>query len=157
MNKSDKEEFESRVCFVSPGVLRTKADCSIVDNRLAEILRSYHYREERDISRCCIHRSNESLLMIMLIIVTGKYVYPPHKHDWKDESYSILNGQCAYMEYDARVEVKLCKHLTQGDIYMNESRTFHALVPYTDELMFVEHTMGPFTDMPIQYLSDESA
>ena len=157
MSIDNKFKFESRVSLAAPGVLRTNPDCSIVDERLIKILSEYHYGTGRNISRCCVHKSNDSLLMLMVIIVTGKYIYPPHKHDWKDESYSIVCGECEYIEYNAEGEVNLRKTLSRGDIYMNENKTFHALVPSTDELIFVEHTMGPFTESPLKYLKNRLA
>lgn len=154
MDIDKKSKFQSRVTLVGPGVLRTKPGCSVVDEQLVEILSEYHYKTERNISRCCIHRSNDSLLMLMIIIVTEKYIYPPHKHEWKDESYTILCGKCEYVEYNAMGEVTLKRLLAKGDVYMNESKTFHALVPSTDELIFIEHTTGPFTERPLKYLKD---
>ena len=157
MNLFNGYGFDSRVDYVAPGVLRTKTNCSIIDEQLVGVLRTYHYKAERNLSRCCIHKSNDSLLMIMLIIVTNKYIYPPHKHSWKDETYNILCGQCEYIEYNDEGDLKLNRRLSEGHIYVNESRTFHALVPCTDELIFVEHTIGPFTERPLQYLKNKSS
>ena len=56
--------------------------------------------EGLNIARICFHEGDKSLLMSMLIRIKNKYHYPIHRHIWKDESYTILEGSCDFIEYD---------------------------------------------------------
>ena len=43
------------------------------------------------------------------------FIYPPHKHDWKDETYTIIKGICKYEEYDKKGKIISQILLKEGD------------------------------------------
>jgi len=108
--------------------------------------------ESLDMARLCMHESEESILMTMLIMIRSKYIYPIHRHTWKDESYTILRGECIYREYQENKSISKEIMLSAGEIMMNINRTYHSIEPLTDMLCFVEHTTGPFTPRRLEYL-----
>ena len=108
--------------------------------------------DQLDMVRLCLHKNEASTLMAMVIFIRNKYIYPIHRHSWKDESYTVIKGECIYREYleDKTIskEVKICS----GEVLMNDSRTFHSIEPLTDMLCFIEHTVGPFRNTKLEYL-----
>ena len=108
--------------------------------------------ESLDLVRLCLHKNEESILMTMLIVIRNKYIYPIHRHNWKDESYTILRGECIYREYQENKTISREIMLSAGEIMMNINRTYHSIEPLTDMLCFVEHTTGPFKPIRPEYL-----
>ena len=127
-----------------PGVYYCTNDKYINDASI-EFLLEAASEDELPLARLCLHPNHESHLMSMLLVVKNFYTYPPHKHDWKDESYTILRGSCLYEEYNHERAVT-CRHfLPEKSSFFNSRRTFHTLIPQTDVLAFLEHTVGPFS------------
>lgn len=144
INKKRDDVFYDEYNNVNP-VLTTKS-------KTKEFLIKYCKEKELNMCRYCMHKNEQSLLMAMMIVVRNKYVYPPHRHSWKDETYTILEGGCQYIEYDKNGNE--CKRvlLTKGDYIFNRNRAFHAIIPTTDMLVFIEHTTGPFDGRENEYL-----
>lgn len=103
-----------------------------------------------NIARICLHDDNSSELMAMAIIVLDRFVYPAHRHIWKDETYTILKGECIYQEFTEDKQLISEVLLNRGDCLINNSKLYHRIVPRTDMLCFIEHTIGPFTNRPIE-------
>ena len=103
-------------------------------------------------ARICFHKTNESKLMSMLIIIKDRYHYPAHRHSWKDETYIILEGECDFVEYNKYGEETERVSLGKGDYYFNNTRNFHALEPKSDIITFIEHTTGPFDGRELEYI-----
>tara|TARA_B100000700_G_C15050562_1_gene860073 strand:- start:3788 stop:4213 length:426 start_codon:yes stop_codon:yes gene_type:complete len=121
-----------------------------------ELIKYLYLEAEKDmlnIARCCLHKDEMSALMTMIIIVRNRFIYPPHRHSWKDESYTIIDGSCIYKEYsDKGVEITNTK-LVSGDTLLNNNKRFHTLFPLTNKFSFVETTMGPFQNQKLEYLN----
>ncbi len=111
---------------------------------VVRLARDNHY----NLCRICYHDNEESQLMLMLIAVLNKFIYPPHRHQWKDESYHILRGKCVYKQFIDSDTVSAEFELTTGQTFLNTDRSYHSLYPLTDELVFLETAVGPF--MPNQ-------
>ena len=103
-------------------------------------------------TRCCLHENEESLLMSMVIVVMNKYIYPAHKHNWKDESYTILKGQCQYQEFDDEGNLLFSSTLSENETLFNSNRNFHLLKPSTNIMAFIETTTGPFRENSLKFL-----
>ena len=88
----------------------------------------------------------------MLILIRDFYIYPPHKHDWKDETYTVIKGSMEYQEFEPNGEIISSQYLTEGDTILNNSRGFHTIKPKDKLLCFIENTIGPFVDKPIETL-----
>ena len=115
---------------------------------LADIAKIDHL----DMIRLCLHEDVKSELMAMVIVIRNKYIYPIHRHSWKDESYVVLQGECIYREYQENKKISKEIKLTCGDFMMNNNRKYHSIEPLTDMLCFVEHTNGPFLSVKPEYL-----
>ena len=94
-----------------------------------------------------------SSLMSMLVLMLDNHLYPPHRHDWKDESYTIIKGDCNFLEYSLSGTVIRSHYLPEGSFYMNESRGFHTLQPLSPIFAFVEHTTGPLLNNELEFLN----
>jgi hypothetical protein len=106
-----------------------------------------------DYGRICFHQGECCNLMSMLIVMLNKYVYPAHRHDWKDETYVVASGKAIYQEFSNSVEDVLFEcELVPGSIFINNRKNFHRIVPETKIFAFIEHTVGPFTNKQLEYL-----
>jgi cupin fold WbuC family metalloprotein len=119
---------------------------------LIEFLINEATNEKLNMARCCLHENEESLLMSMVIVVMNKYTYPAHKHNWKDESYTILRGQCEYQEFDDEGNLLCSSILSENETLLNTNRNFHLLKPHTKIMAFIETTIGPFKGNNLKFL-----
>ena len=106
----------------------------------------------QDLFRCCLHDDEKSSLMSMLIVIRNKYIYPAHRHKWKDETYTILRGSCIYEEYEEKGLIKNHFILKEGDHLLNNHKSYHRLKPLTENLVFIENTVGPFRKNSLEFL-----
>ena len=136
----------------SSGVYYSAPESQRVTSKTTDELYKIAEKDNLNMVRLCLHESEESKLMAMVIVIRNKYIYPIHRHAWKDESYSILDGECIYREYQENKEVSKEIRLSAGEIMMNLNRTYHSIEPLTDMLCFVEYTTGPFKPIRPEYL-----
>lgn len=104
-------------------------------------------------SRLCLHKNIDSSLMSMLIVVVDKFVYPAHKHTFKDENYTVLKGSAVYEEYDEKGSRILSRKLSEGSSLLNNSKNFHTIKPLSNILAFIESTTGPFQRGNLEFLN----
>jgi len=138
----------------APGVMYLSTTFPIVNTHSIDFLVQTATKEGRNIARICLHKNEQSSLMAMLIVVLNRYIYPPHRHSWKSECYSIMKGSCMLQIYEETGTIKKSISLTAGDVVMNEQQEFHALHPLSDVLVYVETTTGPFRQDGLEYLND---
>ena len=100
--------------------------------------------ENLNLARVCLHENEESQLMAMVIMIRNRFTYPAHRHIWKDECYSIIEGSCKYVEYSNNGKIISTHDLEAGCTFLNKEKRFHTLVPTSDILVFLESTTGPF-------------
>ena len=136
------------------GVYYLVQECKKADNELIEFLIKETISENLNISRCCLHKNEESLLMSMLIVIRNFYVYPAHKHNWKDESYTIVKGRCEFQEFDAKGTLLSSTKLNENDTLLNDNRKYHLLKPTTETIAFIETTIGPFKKGKLEFINE---
>ena len=136
------------------GVYYLNEKCKKADNELIEFLLKEANNENLNISRCCLHNDEKSLLMSMLIIVRNYYTYPAHKHNWKDESYTIIRGKCEFQEFNDEGTLLSSTFLAETDTLLNNNRNFHLLKPLTNVVAFIENTIGPFKKNNLEFLHE---
>lgn len=125
------------------GVWYIKDNHAYDQKELLEFLYEDAKNNGKSFSRCCFHKDTESRIMAMLIVFVDQYIYPAHKHEWKDESYYIVEGECIYREYDKQCITSEI-YLGPGNIVVNESKAFHQIIPLSSRLAMIEHTTGPW-------------
>lgn len=136
----------------SKGVYYLNQALKKAEINLVEFLIDEAINEKLNMARCCLHEDEESLLMSMVIVVMNKYTYPAHKHNWKDESYTILRGQCEYQEFDEGGNLLFSSILSENETLLNTNRTYHLLKPSTKIMAFIETTIGPFKKNNLKFL-----
>lgn len=135
-----------------PGVYYCESSYKLANKEAIDFLFEESLRINKEIVRLCLHNNESSELMSMLILVRDFFIYPPHKHDWKDESYTVIRGSMDYQEFEPNGKLISSQHLKQGDTILNNSRGFHTINPKEKLLCFIENTVGPFIDKPIETL-----
>ena len=124
------------------------------DDQLIKFLLKEAKKENINIIRCCLHNDEESLLMSMLIVIRNKYIYPPHKHSWKDESYTILKGECEFQELDDQGNQLSSIILKRNDTLLNVNKGFHLMKPLDEIFAFIETTIGPFKKDGLEFINE---
>ena len=135
-----------------PGVYYCESSNKLANSESIEFLQKESIRINKKIVRLCLHDNEASELMSMLILVRDFYIFPPHKHDWKDESYTVVKGSMEYQEFEPNGELIFSQHLKEGETILNNSRGFHTINPKDNLLCFIENTIGPFVEKPIIFL-----
>ena len=134
------------------GVWYHKGEKRLANRDVLQFLYSDAYSNSKSFSRCCLHNDINSKLMVMIIAFVEFHAYPAHRHDWKDESYLIIDGSCEYIEYTPSGQIAMTQYLTVGDIYYNSGRSFHQLNPCSERLGLIECTTGPISNQCLEYL-----
>ena len=136
------------------GVYYLNQQCKKADKDLIEFLLKEANNDNLNIARCCLHEDEKSLLMSMLIVVRNYYAYPAHKHNWKDESYTIIRGKCEFQEFNDKGILLSSTILSETDTLLNINRNFHLLKPLTNIVAFIENTIGPFKKDNLEFLHE---
>ena len=138
---------------VKKGVYYLQDPIKKAGKEIIDFLSEEAEKEKLNMTRCCLHLSEESILMSMIILVKNKYIYPIHKHEWKDESYSIILGDCIYEEYNDNGEIEFSVTLRQGDTLLNSNKNFHLMRPLSNNFCFIETTIGPFINRKPDFMN----
>jgi len=147
------DALQDELKLLKRGVFYSASACTARINELTDYLESYCSENRLQIARVCFHRNMESPLMVMLIVTVGFYMYPPHRHLNKFESYQVVKGKCRFVEYDEKGIDKLSFILGKDQLLLNESTSYHTLMPLTSVLAFIEHTTGPFEEGKNDFLA----
>jgi len=135
-----------------PGVYFSSDRSIIGSDDQIQFLSSVCENESLSMARICFHNNHDSPLMVMLIVVISRFVYPAHKHIWKDELYTLLQGTCFYEQYTDSGLLEFRQPLLPSQSFLNCNKAFHSIVPTTDLLAFLEVTTGPFTNQSLEIL-----
>ena len=146
MNKLIPES--KNVYYLSEGIIN-------LDNNLIKELINIAKNNQLNIIRCCLHDGTSSKLMSMLLVILNKYIYPAHRHSWKDETYTCIRGKARYEEYDSNSKRLLVIDLNQGETIINKNKNFHLITPISNVLVLLESTVGPFTGKPLEFLDEQ--
>ena len=139
---------------IKSGVYYATETSPSIDQKTINFLEDECRKNNLFISRLCLHENTNSNLMSMLIVIINKFVYPPHKHIWKDEIYTLIKGEAFYEEYDDHGFIVLSKKMTSGTSLLNNSKKFHTIKPTSNVIAFMENTNGPFIENNIEYLGE---
>ena len=118
------------------GVYYCNNDLKVADKESIEFLYNESLIIEKKVVRLCLHEDESSKLMSMLILVRDFFIYPAHRHSWKDESYTIVKGSMKFQELNQHGEILNSRVTSQGDTLLNTSKDFHRIVPLEKVLCF---------------------
>ena len=134
------------------GVYYCKDLNCFADNNSINFLYKESIKIKKNIVRLCLHENEKSELMSMLILVRDFYIYPAHRHAWKDECYTVIKGEMEFQELDERGKLLFKKRFSSGETFLNKSRGFHKIIPKEHLLCFIETTNGPFVDRKMDFI-----
>ena len=94
--------------------------------------------------RVCLHENPESNHHDMVILeCPGKY-YRPHRHEYKGDSFHVMEGAMGLFTFDDNGLVIDAVTLGVGDIYRVEVGMYHAVLPLSNPTIYHENKPGPF-------------
>ncbi len=99
--------------------------------------------------RICAHKSADSLLHEMLIVIGKNSYIRPHKHSNKSESFHLIEGKMDVIIFDAHGEIARVIPMgtsSTNDVFFYRLSVdqFHTIVIHSDIVVFHEVTNGPF-------------
>ena len=95
-------------------------------------------------ARICLQTSPQASLQNMILLAKTGVYYQPHMHEYKSESYHVIEGGLAYFEFDETGSILDVIELAVGDILRVGKRTTHVTLPICDPTVFHETAVGPF-------------
>ncbi len=120
-----------------------------IDRNTVSRLKALAKDAPRKRARLCIHAEPEKPLHQMLIVhPAGAYVRP-HMHLDRDETFQVLEGLATLYFFDRKGEVQYEKPMGVPEsnrpfLIMIPSGHYHTIYIETEELVFLESTVGPF-------------
>ncbi|MFL2771244.1 MAG: WbuC family cupin fold metalloprotein [Rhodospirillaceae bacterium] len=102
-------------------------------------------------ARLCAHPSPESDHHTMLIAVSKDSLVPPHRHNNKVETMTVIEGQADALFFNELGAVSNYIHMTTPQLggtfsYYMPTGIYHTIFPRSPWYIFIETTQGPFED-----------
>jgi len=92
-----------------------------------------------DIVRVCLHSTSEELTQSMIIAINKTVIIAPHKNQFKNKFYHILEGE---MELNLIDREKIT--LKEGAFFKLEKNTFASMTSLSEICIYNEIIAGPF-------------
>jgi len=99
--------------------------------------------------RLCLHKDPKDLFQEMIIVHSRNTYIRPHKHDEKDESISIVEGECRLLIFDKKgriiKRILLSRESPHGTLICRINKNiWHSMKVLSDLVVFHEVSTGPF-------------
>ena len=119
-----------------------------VDNNTLKDLKSLSVKLGRKDIRICLHNDRDSELHNMINLIYKKKENIPHKHQYKSESYHIIEGRLILTIFENNGEIidELLLDSRKNYLFRIGKNIFHTTVPDTDFVIFHESRSGPFSE-----------
>lgn len=116
-----------------------------VDLAVAELLEAARRDRGRDI-RICLHQSSADPVQEMLIAHSRAVYHPPHRHPGRVERVRVISGRGVAVGFDDRGRVTGTIPMSADSLraIRFEPRSFHAIIPLSDNFITHETVDGPF-------------
>lgn len=104
----------------------------------------------KGIKRICFHKSEKSLIHIMMIDTLRDFPYPKHAHLDSNELITVFDGKLK-IEIFNKKKKKVTKLLKKNDQIFINANTPHTTLPITRKCVYLEFKLGPFKRNKIKY------
>lgn len=99
--------------------------------------------------RFCLHHDNEALIQEMVIAITNRALFPPHKHPLgKSESIHIISGELATFIFNEDGNVidiiRLSCSINNAKLQRIEGNTWHLPICLSETVVYHETLVGPY-------------
>jgi len=117
---------------------------TIIDNEILQFLKSR--LKYSDIARICIHSNRDELTQSMIIGITDKKVIKPHKNQYKDKIYYIIEGEIEF-QTDKKYILK------KGEFFKLEKNNYMSMKSISNISIYNEIVAGAFKEGDTIYAS----
>jgi cupin fold WbuC family metalloprotein len=143
MPKMDAKQISTEVFVANSAIIEVTRDD-------LEVLKSNARQSDKGKCRLLLHQTSNSSLHEMVIVHTaGKYIRP-HKNVSSSKSFRILEGAfCLVLFGDDGIVEDM--RIIGGDLSSSavairlSDHRFHTLINLTEQVVFIETCLGPFT------------
>lgn len=118
----------------------------VIHRDLLKELEAACFEHQQSSLRICLHPSPQSPLHEMVIVQRSNSYSPPHKHQARDETIQVLQGDMAAVLFEEDGRIRETLLLASGSTFLLRvsRQTYHLLMPLTDIAIFSESRLGPF-------------
>ena len=139
----------STLSEVTPGIFYTPHEFVLADDALIRFLKDKARNTPARRARLCAHPAPEADQHDMLIASHRDTYVAPHRHP-KSESFLVIEGEADLLLFEA--DGRLARRITMGPaksglpmFYRMPAGRYHSLAIWSEVLVFVESTRGPFS------------
>lgn len=128
-------------------VFRNTADVATVNAEYLTTLVHIAQRSPAQRSRLCLHRSNNDNTHEMIIALTDKCHFLPHRHPDKQESIHIVDGELDITLFNNDGTTREVIHLRRDTVFAYRlcEPFFHTVSARSPTAIYCETTSGPWS------------
>ena len=143
---------------VSDSLFVANSDIVALGQNDFDLVKSASESTDKKRSRINAHVSDQDLLHEMFLCIQESSYIRPHKHNFKSESYFVIDGKCDVVIFKDCGEIddviRLDSSKKYFSVYCRISKCcYHTLVVRSDFLVMHEVTNGPFDKSDTFYAS----
>lgn len=134
-------------------VFRNTSDVAKVNTEYLATLTHKAQRNPLQRARLCLHRSNDASIHEMVIVLTDKCQFPPHRHPHKEESIFIMDGELDVTLFNDEGTVREVIRLRRDEVlaYRLCEPIFHTVCARSPTVTYLETTSGPWSPEDTEY------
>lgn len=119
-----------------------------INARMIEELKEKAKESENGRYRLCLQHSPQDKLHEMFIVRSKDDYGRPDKHEHTTESHTIIDGEMLVVLFEDDGRLKEVFKLSKEDwhTYRIDVNTYHMQIPLTEQVVYYEVKLGPFTE-----------
>lgn len=128
-------------------VFRNTSDVAKVNAEYFEMLKRQAQGHKLQRARFCLHRDNNDPVHEMVIALTDKCQFPPHRHPHKQESIHIVDGELDVTLFNEDGTTREVIHLRRDTTFAYRlcEPIFHTISARSPTAIYYETTSGPWS------------
>lgn len=148
----DKNKFTVK----SHEVCTSKSDLLIIAYRDIQELKKKALKSKLHRSRICCHKSDQSLVHEMIIALTNKVSFSPHRHVDSEESIHVIEGEVNILIFNDSGDISNSIELGESRsgrafFYRLPRNVWHTVIVKSNIAVIQEVTSGPFEPAKTEY------
>ena len=133
--------MNNEVCFNQESLI--KIDDMVIDN-----LKNLARKNNSGKYRLCLHHNPQDNLHEMFIVCSKGGYIRPGKHLNTTESHTIIDGAMLVIIFEENGQIREVFEVSKEKYhtYRIDTDTYHMQIPLTEQVVYYEVRLGPFTD-----------
>jgi hypothetical protein len=126
-----------------------------LSEKIFPLLREMAIKSPKKRARICAHKTSDSLIQEMIILINQDSYIRPHRHLNKCESFHVIEGNADIVVFENDGTIKKVIPFSRDTCfyYRLDSDFFHTIIVRSRSILFHEVTNGPFVDDLTEFAS----